>query len=114
MTGLRRFIMCLGCIVIVIIALYPPRIFENGHAVAPRGFAFSNNFYQANYEEWDHKQEPDGSTSYLFHYDAVELDVVQFVCELIIVFGITGFLCCLTANRRSNHRQQLICDTRDG
>ena len=114
MTGLCRYIMCLGCIVIVALALYPPRIYEGSPRVAPRAFVFSKNFYKANYEEWDHQQHADGATSFHFRYDAAEFAAGRFACELIIVAAITGLLCCLTANRRFNHRQQYSGDARDG
>jgi hypothetical protein len=87
-----RLILSVTFLALAAIALFPPRSSPDGKKLLPRGFLFSSHLHEANYEEWDHKTDPQGITSWQFHYDEAGIATGRLSCELLLTMAVAGFL----------------------
>jgi hypothetical protein len=87
-----RLILSVTFMALAAIALFPPRSSPDGKKLLPRGFLFSPHLHEANYEEWNHKTDSQGITTWEFHYDAAGIATDRLCCELLLTIAIAGFL----------------------
>lgn len=111
MTTNYRIVLLATIVAVTGIAVFPPRVSDDGARVLPRGFLFSKHLYKANYHESGHKTVADdekSTTTYYVEYDIARIAIGRMLAEIVIVLGVGMVLFLLLRRKEATEPVQVV------